>query len=105
MKRKKIFPMSREEMEALPTKQLLARLKRLHQCEESLALSDQNSQSYSAPGSIEFKDSSEWIAEYDRLKEVLAQREHIAKGAELIETRQESTKRKSSDRKVWMRKQ
>src|SRR5947209_20310257 len=100
MKRKKIYPMSRKEMEALPTKQLLARLKRLHQCEESLALSDQNAQSYSALGPIEFKDSSEWIDEYDRLKEVLAQREHIPKGAELVEMRQERARKgKSSDRK------
>ena len=63
MKRKKIFPMKRNNLEALPTKRLLARLKLLHQCEDSLALSDQVANNYKASNFIEFKDSLEWIAE------------------------------------------
>ena len=105
MKRKKIFPMTRREMEALSTKQLLARLKRLHQCEESFALSDREAQNDGSSGAIEFKGSSEWVVEYDRVKGVLAQREHIPKGVELIEMRQERARKgKSSERKVRMRK-
>ena len=106
MKRKKLLPMARKEMEALSTKQLLARLKRLHQCEESVALSDQEAQDDGSSESIEFKDSSEWIAEYGRVKEVLAQRGHIPKGVELIEMRQEKARKgKSSERNVRMRRQ
>jgi hypothetical protein len=77
MKRKKIFPLTVAELEALPTKQLLARLTRLHQCEQSLALSDQDSNDYDTSGSIEFKESAEWTTAYDQLKRVLARREHI----------------------------
>lgn len=69
--------MSRSQLEVLPTKQLLARLNRLRQVEESLALSDREPGEYKPSGFIEFKDSSEWIAEYNCLKELLAAREHI----------------------------
>ncbi len=76
MKRRKIFPMKHSDLEALPTKRLLARLERLHQCEDSLALSDQLENDHKASNLIEFKDSPEWIAEYNCLKEILAEREH-----------------------------
>jgi hypothetical protein len=79
MKRRKMLPMSRSDLEKLPTKQLLARLKRLHQCEQSLALSDQDIENYAASDFIEFKESSSWITEYNNLKEILAKREHIPK--------------------------
>ena len=69
--------MSKSDLEKLPTKRLLARLKQLHRCEESLTLSDQNIEEYEPSGRIEFKDSPEWIAEYKYLKEILTQREHI----------------------------
>lgn len=61
----------------MPTKQLLGRLKQLHRCEESLALSDRDQNEYKPLGVIEFKDSPEWLEEYDCLKELLATREHI----------------------------
>ncbi len=77
MKRRKISPMTRSELEALPTKRLLARLKQLHQCEESLTLSDREISEYKSSNFIEFKDSPEWIAEYNCLKDILSQREHI----------------------------
>ncbi len=69
--------MSKSDLEALPTKRLLARLKRLHQCEESLALSDREISKYKSSDFIEFKESPEWIAEYNSLKNILSQREHI----------------------------
>lgn len=77
MKRKKIFPRTVAELEALPTKQLLARLKGLHQYEQSFALSDRDNNDYDTSGSIEFKETAEWTAAYDHLKRVLARREHI----------------------------
>lgn len=69
--------MSRSQLESLPTKRLLARLNRLRQVEESLALSDREPNEYKPSRLIEFKDSPEWIAEYNYLKELLAEREHI----------------------------
>jgi hypothetical protein len=77
MKRKPIFPKSLAELEALSTQQLLGRLKQLHQCEESLALSDRDSADDS--GRIEFKQSSEWISAFHDVKQVLSRREHIPK--------------------------
>src|SRR6185295_1439075 len=82
MKRKKIFPMALMELEALSTKELLGRLQSLRRCEESLALSDRATESYQPTSAIEFKDSSEWVAEFERVKSVLARREHVPKGAE-----------------------
>ena len=79
--------MNPNDLEALPTKQLLARLTRLHRCEESLALSDRAGESYEASSAIEFKDTREWILEFEKLKEVLARREHIPKKGELAESR------------------
>ncbi len=75
MKRKQIFPRSPIELEMLSTKQLLVRLKQLHQCEESLDLSDRDVADDS--GCIEFKQSSEWIVAMRDLKQVLAHREHV----------------------------
>lgn len=69
--------MTRSELEKLPTKRLLARLDRLRRCEESLAFSDRVEDEYTPSGFIEFKDSPEWISEYNCLKELLAEREHI----------------------------
>ena len=75
MKRKRIFPMTVTDLEALPTRQLLARLRRLHECEESLALSDRDVADSS--GCIEFKKSSEWVTAYQDVKQLLSRRKHI----------------------------
>jgi hypothetical protein len=80
MKRKTILPMAFNDLEALPTRQLLARLKYLRQCEESLALSDRDNESYIPSGAIEFKDSPEWAEEYKKVKEILSSREHVSRG-------------------------
>ena len=99
MKPVKIFPMSEKQLEALPTKQLLARLRRLHQCEESLALSDRES---SNPyGCIEFKQSVEWTAAYKQVRQILARREHVPKGDDLVQRRAARARRaRSSERKA-----
>lgn len=81
MKRKPIFPMPLIGLETLPTKQLLARLRRLNQCEESLALSDRDVADNS--GCIEFKQSSEWMEAFRDVKQVLSRREHIPNKSEL----------------------
>lgn len=80
MKRKKIYPISVEELETYPTKRLLARLKSLHQCEESFELSDRDESERNLNSDlIEFKETEEWKIEYDKLKEILKNREHIPK--------------------------
>jgi hypothetical protein len=56
----------------------LARLKGLHKCEQSFELSDQVEVKRSVNSErIEFKESFEWQIEYDNLKEILKDREHI----------------------------
>jgi hypothetical protein len=75
-----------EEMKKLSTKQLLARLKRLHQCDESVSLSDYDS-AIDTSEAILFKDTPEWKTAYEQVKEVLSSREHVPKGAELEKMR------------------
>jgi hypothetical protein len=77
--------MSVEEVEKLSTKQLLARLRRLHQCAESALFSDHDVSNTSE--AILFKDTSEWKAAYEQVKGVLSLREHVPKGAELAKKR------------------
>ncbi len=78
--------MSLEELEKLSTKQLLARLKSLHQCEESVSLSDRDDFSNTSEA-ILFKDTPEWKAAYEQIKGVMSLREHVPKGAELAKKR------------------
>ncbi len=80
--------MSLEELEKLPTKRLLARLRQLHQCEESVLLSDHDDVSNTS-GTILFKDTPEWKAAYEQVKGALSLREHVPKGAELAGKRHE----------------
>ena len=75
MKRKPVFPMRPIELEELSTKQLLGRLRRLHECEESLALSDRDVADDS--GYIEFEESAEWLSAFRDVKQVLSRREHV----------------------------
>lgn len=78
MSRKKLAIIDLNKLDGLTTKRLLARLKRLHQCEESKDRSDRDANYKSAAGVIEFKDSPEWKAEYNYLKKLLSAREHIS---------------------------
>lgn len=78
MKRRKLSVIDLDKLDSLSTPRLLARLKRLHQCEESLEKSDRKPREITSTGFIEFKESAEWKAEYDYLKKLLAEREHIS---------------------------
>ncbi|MEO6588825.1 MAG: hypothetical protein ABIP06_05805 [Pyrinomonadaceae bacterium] len=77
MKRRKILPMTKDKLKSWSKKRLLARLKCLHQCEESIIKSDRDIYNCEASDFIEFKESENWIKEYNNLKELLAEREHI----------------------------
>lgn len=90
MRRRAIAILSPEELEELTTKQLLARLERLRQCEASASLSDGGE--LACPRGVIFKDTAEWAAAYEQLKSLLARREHIPKGDELIERRRRRAK-------------
>lgn len=79
MKRKPIQPLSRVQLEVLPTRALLRRLKRLYKCEESFEFSDKDESEIDL-NTIQFKDTPEWQAAYKELKEILKEREHIPKG-------------------------
>ncbi|GEM_PF-1081588 len=79
MKRNPIQLLNREQLKVLPTKALLGRLRRLHQCEESFVLSDKD-ESEICSNTIQFKDTSEWQTAYKELKEILKSREHLPKG-------------------------
>ncbi|MBL4863406.1 MAG: hypothetical protein JKY63_00680 [Rhodobiaceae bacterium] len=68
-----------DELNGLPTKALLARLKRLRWCEENRAISDlSDAEVRSLEGKIVFKDTEIWRAAYRDIKAVLATREHIS---------------------------
>jgi hypothetical protein len=91
MKRKKVFSVPLSKLETFSTKQLLARLTYLHKCEESLDLSDKQSNddfTSDAFGRIEFKQSPEWVTAFQDVKQVLSGREHVLKGSELAEIRE-----------------
>ena len=81
-----IPPMPLKELERLSTRQLLARLKRLRQCEESVLLSDRDDASNTS-ATILFKDTPEWHVAYEQVKGVLSLREHVPKGDELVKKR------------------
>jgi hypothetical protein len=105
MMRKPIPPMSLGELENLSTERLLARLRQLHQCEESALLSDRDDAS-NASGTILFKDTIERKAAYEQVKGVLSLREHVPKGAELVKKRHRrallnrTTERRTGRRKL-----
>jgi hypothetical protein len=72
--------MARDELDALPTGALLARLKRLRWCEESGDWSDLSAAEIaSAEGLILFKSDAAWRSAYADLKDVLAGREHLTR--------------------------
>ena len=77
--------MSLEELEKLSAKQLLARLRCLHRCEESALLSDHDAGN--ASEAILFKDTGEWKVAYEQIKGELSRRENVPKGAELVKKR------------------
>lgn len=78
MKRRRNIPViPRVELEALPTKRLLGRLKALRLCEESVQDSDLDPTEIAALDGINFKDEPQWREAYQDLKATLASREHV----------------------------
>jgi len=80
------------DLESLSTRQLLARLKALWQCEDSFALSDRGF--VSEADGIVFKDSQEWQSAFEDLKAILAIREHVPRRTEREALRKERAKHK-----------
>ncbi|WP_226649562.1 hypothetical protein ACJJID_11535 [Microbulbifer sp. CnH-101-G] len=74
---KPVKPLNQRELEALSTKRLLAYLRRLQRCEESIELSDWQEDKVSPLGGIVFKSSDEWKTQYNLVKAVLAKRPNI----------------------------
>ncbi|MEL7728682.1 hypothetical protein AAG612_04020 [Citromicrobium bathyomarinum] len=73
-----LAPLSREELEGMPTGALLARLKRLRWCEDDLEWCDMTEgEVASVSHLILFKSEPAWKRAYAEVKEVLALREHL----------------------------
>jgi len=68
-------------LEAMSSRQLLARLARLRFCEDLSHGSDLTPAEIAASDGILFKDTAEWRAAYTDLKRVLASREHVPRPA------------------------
>jgi hypothetical protein len=66
----------------MPTRALLARLRRLRECEESADRSDLDSVEIASATGIVFKTDPTWSEAYDQLKAVLSSREHVPRPAE-----------------------
>jgi hypothetical protein len=77
-KKRPLRSLAMNELEAMPTRQLLARRTRLLKCEECRAASDiDDNDPRLRSGEILFKDSPTWKLAYLDVKSVLARREHI----------------------------
>src|SRR5262245_53374189 len=80
--RRPVDVLERTSLDALSTRQLLARLERLRRCEESLLGSDCTPDELAAISGIVFKEDARWKRAYDDVRAVLAGREHVAHGPE-----------------------
>lgn len=94
-----IKPCTTASLQAMTTRQLLGRLSRLRECEESLAASDLGGQplpsEHDPVSSIYFKDDPRWRQQYADVKLILAGREHVVRPEE---RRQEAVRRKKEQR-------
>ena len=83
MKKSKNSPVkiiSKDELNELMTKQLLSRLNRLRECDESFEQSDcLASPDLEEENLIYFKNTQKWQDAYRLVKEVLKDREHVPK--------------------------
>jgi hypothetical protein len=98
MKRGVIPVLARETLTNMPTKQSLGRLRSLHRCEESAALSDWTPEEVATCEGILFKNTAEWQRAYTDLKVVLATRQHVPSAAERARARQQRATGKSNKR-------
>lgn len=71
---------SREQLEALPTRAVLGRLVRLRRCEQSPEDSDMSPEELAQVVPIRFKSTPEWRTAVDDAKAVLATRENLRTG-------------------------
>jgi len=69
--------LSQDKLETFPTKRLIAYLRKLQQCEESIELSDWQENEVATLGGIVFKSSKEWKIQYSLVKAELANRPNI----------------------------
>jgi MYXO-CTERM domain-containing protein len=81
-RKRRLQPLSRAELEAMPTKQLLAQLQRLRVCEENIAASDFQKIDTDDTTEILFKDDPRWRTQVDEVKRILSTREHVPKAPE-----------------------
>ena len=72
-----VNPLSPDKLESLTTKRLLAYLRSLQQCEESIEASDWSEDEVTSVSGIIFKTSDEWKLQYNLVKAVLAERPNI----------------------------
>jgi hypothetical protein len=72
----------RAALEAMPTRALLGRLRRLLRCEESPEASDAYPDELALITRIAFKCTAEWRAAHEEVKAVLAHRPHVPRSAE-----------------------
>jgi hypothetical protein len=83
--------MTREQLEAMPTRSLLGRLRRLRECEESADGSDLDFAEVAALTGINFKADPLWSQAYDQVKAILDARERVPR---TVERRSESLARR-----------
>ena len=72
-----VNPLSQDKLKSLTTKRLLAYLRSLQQCEESIEASDWNEDEVASVSGIIFKASDEWKLQHNLVKAVLAKRPNI----------------------------
>jgi len=77
MKIRSVSVLSLTDLEAMPTHRLLAYLKKLNQCENSLQESDFSPDEIAEVEGIIFKSSAEWKNQVKLVKKLLSNRNHI----------------------------
>ena len=83
----KVTKISADHLEKMATGSLLARLRLLLACEDSVDCSDQIESEHD-PEFIQFKDDPDWKSAHSEVKKVLAGRKHLPTAAERAEKRQ-----------------
>jgi hypothetical protein len=69
--------LSQEKLENLTTQRLIAYLRKLQQCEESMDVSDWQEKEVASSVGIVFKSTKEWQSQYSLVKVELAKRPNI----------------------------
>jgi hypothetical protein len=98
VRRKLLYPLEPNDLKAMHTGSLLARLEQFRRCEESIETSDMATDEV-PEGRIIFKQSSEWLRANHDVKAELATREHIDGGEERAAKRNLQTRRSNHGRR------